>query len=61
MTRDDFRDAELYGDTWTPPHGTEKRALRQSARTRLKRWTRALIDKVLGDDDEEERDERRAR
>lgn len=53
MTRDPFKDAILFGDTWTPPHGTAKLTKRRLARARLRRWTKRLIDRVLGPDEDE--------
>jgi hypothetical protein len=51
-TKDDLQRARLVHDEWTPAHGTEKRIKRQQARARLRAWTRALIARVLGGDDD---------
>lgn len=45
--RRDHFNAEAWRDVWTPPHGTDKRLLRQRARARLKRW---LLRVLLGRD-----------
>jgi hypothetical protein len=59
VTRDPLKDAILFGDTWTPPHGTDKMTKRRLARARLRRWTRRLIDRVLGPDEDDGHDDGR--
>jgi hypothetical protein len=57
VSRDDFRRARLTATKdWTPAHGIQKRIYRRSARTRLKAWTRRILDRLRAhgehDDDE---------